>query len=204
MDETMKPAAALVPPAPDATATLDQIGRWSSSFVGPAPERGYLLRHKDGGFMPAGKLCLLASPGGKGKTALLMHLAIHVAAGRPWLGLDVVKPGAVAMVLGGISGSAVANAAAVGGVMIAAMSRAGYPAPFSASIVGAAAATDILIPPSIAFIDELVLELRHLVPGEAALRVEEVHLVHGAIHEGVAHLRGEDPHAPPADAAPHS
>jgi tripartite ATP-independent transporter DctM subunit len=54
--------------------------------------------------------------------------------------------------LGGISGSAVANAAAVGGVMIAAMSRAGYPAPFSASIVGAAAATDILIPPSIAFI----------------------------------------------------
>lgn len=100
MDETMKPAAALVPPAPDAPVTLDQIGRWSSSFVGPAPEREYLLRHKDGGFMPAGKLCLLASPGGKGKTALLMHLAIHVAAGRPWLGLDVVKPGAVAMVLG--------------------------------------------------------------------------------------------------------
>lgn len=89
-----------VPPAPDAPATLDQIGRWSSSFVGPAPEREYLLRHKNGGFMPAGKLCLLASPGGKGKTALLMHLAIHVAAGRPWLGLDVVKPGAVAMVLG--------------------------------------------------------------------------------------------------------
>ena len=59
---------------------------------------------------------------------------------------------AVAMVLGGISGSSVANAAAVGGVMIAAMSRAGYPAPFSASVVAAAAATDILIPPSIAFI----------------------------------------------------
>ena len=58
----------------------------------------------------------------------------------------------VAMVLGGISGSGPANAAAVGGVMIAAMARAGYPAPFSASIVGAAAATDILIPPSIAFI----------------------------------------------------
>ena len=58
----------------------------------------------------------------------------------------------VAMVLGGISGSGPANAAAVGGVMIAAMARAGYPAPFSASVVGAAAATDILIPPSIAFI----------------------------------------------------
>lgn len=58
----------------------------------------------------------------------------------------------VAMVLGGISGSGPANAAAVGGVMIAAMARAGYPAPFSASIVGGAAATDVLIPPSIAFI----------------------------------------------------
>ena len=58
----------------------------------------------------------------------------------------------VAMVLGGISGSGPANAAAVGGVMIAAMARAGYPAPFSATVVGAAAATDILIPPSIAFI----------------------------------------------------
>jgi C4-dicarboxylate transporter, DctM subunit len=58
----------------------------------------------------------------------------------------------VAMVLGGISGSGPANAAAVGGVMIAAMYRAGYPAPFSASVVGAAAATDILIPPSIAFV----------------------------------------------------
>ncbi len=58
----------------------------------------------------------------------------------------------VAMVLGGISGSGPANAAAVGGVMIAAMSRAGYPAPFSASVVGGAAATDVLIPPSIAFI----------------------------------------------------
>jgi C4-dicarboxylate transporter, DctM subunit len=58
----------------------------------------------------------------------------------------------VAMVLGGISGSGPANAAAVGAVMIAAMARAGYPAPFSASVVGSAAATDILIPPSIAFV----------------------------------------------------
>ena len=58
----------------------------------------------------------------------------------------------VAMFLGGISGSGPACAAAVGGVMIAAMSRAGYPASFSASVVGAAAATDILIPPSVAFI----------------------------------------------------
>ncbi len=64
---------------------------------------------------------------------------------------------AVAMFMGGISGSGPATAAAVGGVMIAAMSRAGYPAAYSASVVGAAAATDILIPPSIAFIVYSVL-----------------------------------------------
>ncbi|MVW80674.1 TRAP transporter large permease [Bordetella sp. 02P26C-1] len=64
---------------------------------------------------------------------------------------------AVAMFLGGISGSGPACAAAVGAVMIAAMSRAGYPASFSASVVAAGAATDILIPPSIAFIVYSVL-----------------------------------------------
>ena len=58
----------------------------------------------------------------------------------------------VAMALGGISGSGPATAAAVGAVMLGAMSRAGYPAGFSAAVVGAAAATDILIPPSIAFV----------------------------------------------------
>ncbi|MBL8376362.1 MAG: TRAP transporter large permease [Burkholderiales bacterium] len=58
----------------------------------------------------------------------------------------------VAMFLGGISGSGPANAAAVGAVMIGAMARAGYPPAYSASVIGAAAATDILIPPSIAFI----------------------------------------------------
>ena len=63
----------------------------------------------------------------------------------------------VAMFLGGISGSGPANAAAVGAVMIAAMTRAGYPPAFSASVVGAAAATDILIPPSVAFIVYSVL-----------------------------------------------
>ncbi|KXJ64274.1 C4-dicarboxylate ABC transporter [Achromobacter xylosoxidans] len=64
---------------------------------------------------------------------------------------------AVAMFLGGISGSGPACAAAVGAVMITAMSRAGYPGSFSASVVAAGAATDILIPPSVAFIIYSVL-----------------------------------------------
>jgi len=82
----------------------------------------------------------------------------------------------VAMVLGGISGSGPANAAAVGGVMIAAMGRAGYPAPFSAAVVGAAAATDILIPPSIALIVYSVL-----VPGASVPALFAAGLVPGVL-----------------------
>src|SRR3546814_202361 len=58
----------------------------------------------------------------------------------------------VCMFLGGISGSSAATAAAVGGAMLGLLGRAGYPKSFSASVIGAAAATDILIPPSIALI----------------------------------------------------
>ncbi len=71
---------------------------------------------------------------------------------------------AVAMFLGGISGSGPACAAAVGAVMIGAMNRAGYPASFSASVVAAGAATDILIPPSIAFIVYSILVPQASVP----------------------------------------
>jgi C4-dicarboxylate transporter, DctM subunit len=58
----------------------------------------------------------------------------------------------VAMILGGISGSGPADAAAVGAVMIPSMLRAGYPKPFSTALIAAAGSTDILIPPSIALI----------------------------------------------------
>lgn len=63
----------------------------------------------------------------------------------------------VAMVIGGISGSGPATSAAVGQVVTRSMVQDGYPRPFIASTVGAAAATDILIPPSIAFIIYAVL-----------------------------------------------
>lgn len=80
----------------------------------------------------------------------LVNFAVAIVGRGP--GMLPLVAIAVAMFLGGISGSGPANAAAVGAVMIAAMNRAGYPPAYSASIVGAAAATDILIPPSIAFI----------------------------------------------------
>ncbi len=63
----------------------------------------------------------------------------------------------VAMVIGGISGSGPATSAAVGQVVTRSMAQDGYPRPFIAATVGAAAATDILIPPSIAFIIYAVL-----------------------------------------------
>ena len=85
----------------------------------------------------------------------LVNFALAIVGRGPGM-LPLVTIG-VAMFMGGISGSGPATAAAVGGVMIAAMARAGYPAAFSASVVGAAAATDILIPPSIAFIVYSVL-----------------------------------------------
>lgn len=58
----------------------------------------------------------------------------------------------VAMILGGISGSGPADSAAVGAVMLPSMIKAGYPKPFTAGLIAAAGSTDILIPPSIAFI----------------------------------------------------
>ena len=85
----------------------------------------------------------------------LVNFAVAIVGRGP--GMLPLVAIAVAMFLGGISGSGPACAAAVGGVMIAAMNRAGYPAAFSASVVGAAAATDILIPPSVAFIIYSVL-----------------------------------------------
>lgn len=58
----------------------------------------------------------------------------------------------VCMIMGGMSGSGPADAAAVAMVMLPSMTRAGYPKPFSATLIAASASTAILIPPSIALI----------------------------------------------------
>ena len=90
-----------------------------------------------------------------GVAARLVNLAVAMVGRGPGM-LPLVAIG-VAMFLGGISGSGPATAAAIGGAMLLAMQRAGYPPAFSASVVAAAASTDILIPPSIAFIVYSVL-----------------------------------------------
>ena len=70
----------------------------------------------------------------------------------------------VCMVMGGISGSGPADAAGVATVMIPSMHKAGYPKAFSASVIASAAATAILIPPSVAFIIYSVLVPQASVP----------------------------------------
>ena len=60
-------------------------------------------------------------------------------------------------VMAGISGSAVADAAAVGSVLIRSMSRAGYPAGFAAALVETASILGPIIPPSIPMIIYAVL-----------------------------------------------
>ncbi len=63
----------------------------------------------------------------------------------------------VCMFLGGLSGSGPADAAAVAMVMIPSMFRQGYPKAFSATLIAAAGATAIVIPPSVALIVYSVL-----------------------------------------------
>lgn len=68
---------------------------------------------------------------------------------RGGLGLTNV---AASMLFGGISGTAVADAASIGGVMIPGMKKAGYPAAFSAAITAASSTVGPIIPPSVPMI----------------------------------------------------
>jgi tripartite ATP-independent transporter DctM subunit len=94
-------------------------------------------------------------------TRLLRFCTAIVGQGRGSLAVITIL---VAMIIGGISGSGPACTAAVGGVMIAAMIRAGYPSGFAAAVTAAAGSTDILIPPSVAFIIYSVLVPSATVP----------------------------------------
>lgn len=90
-----------------------------------------------------------------GVAARLVRLAESIVGKRAG-GLAVAAV-LVCMVLGGISGSGPADAAAVGAIMIPAMTRAGYPKEFTASLIAAGGSTAIVIPPSIALIIYSVL-----------------------------------------------
>jgi tripartite ATP-independent transporter DctM subunit len=92
---------------------------------------------------------------------LLRFTTAIIGTGRGSLAVITIL---VAMIIGGISGSGPACTAAVGGVMLGAMMRAGYAPGFAASVTAAAGSTDILIPPSVAFIVYSVLVPSATVP----------------------------------------
>jgi len=66
-------------------------------------------------------------------------------------GLGLTNIGA-SMLFGGITGTAVADAASIGGVLIPGMKKAGYPADFSAAVTAASSTVGPIIPPSVPMI----------------------------------------------------
>lgn len=68
---------------------------------------------------------------------------------RGGLGLTNI---AASMFFGGVTGTAVADAASIGGVMIPGMKKAGYPADFSAAVTAASSTVGPIIPPSVPMI----------------------------------------------------
>ncbi|MFD1342429.1 TRAP transporter large permease [Litorisediminicola beolgyonensis] len=68
---------------------------------------------------------------------------------RGGLGLTNI---AASMLFGGITGTAVADAASLGGVLIPGMKKAGYPGDFSAAVTAASSTVGPIIPPSVPMI----------------------------------------------------
>jgi TRAP-type C4-dicarboxylate transport system permease large subunit len=81
-------------------------------------------------------------------------------------GLAMVNVGA-SMFFAEISGSAVADVAALGSILIPSMKKKGYPGPFAAAITSSSASIAIIIPPSI-------LAVRYDYPVEEVFRLKRV------------------------------
>jgi RecA-family ATPase len=61
------------------------------------PQREYLFNYletfdEESGFLPKGKVCMIASPGGCGKTFILAHCALAAATGSNWLNAKSTGP----------------------------------------------------------------------------------------------------------------
>lgn len=85
-----------------------------------------------------------------GVTRRLIDFAASLVAHRPG---GLANVGITSnLFMAGISGSAVADAAATGSVLVPEMKKRGYPARYAAGVISAAAAMGPIIPPSILFI----------------------------------------------------
>ncbi|WP_118134127.1 TRAP transporter large permease [Oceanicella sp. SM1341] len=97
------------------------------------------------GFILAGNLMA-----GGGITERIIRFASALVGWiRGGLGLTNI---AGSMLFAGISGTAVADAASIGGVMIPGMKKAGYPGGFSAAVTAASSTVGPIIPPSVPMI----------------------------------------------------
>lgn len=96
-------------------------------------------------FMLAGSLMLGGRLGGE-------LLSFASKAMQRWRGGPLSTTVVASVVFGGVSGSAVANASALGSVLIPWQKKQGYPAPLCAANNATSAIIDILIPPSIPLI----------------------------------------------------
>lgn len=96
-------------------------------------------------FMLAGSLMLGGRLGGE-------LLGFASKAMQRWRGGPLSTTVVASVVFGGVSGSAVANASALGSVLIPWQKKQGYPAPLCAANNATSAVIDILIPPSIPLI----------------------------------------------------
>ncbi|AXS39717.1 TRAP transporter large permease [Breoghania sp. L-A4] len=97
------------------------------------------------GFILAGNL--MNSGGITGRIIRFANALVGWARGG--LGLTNV---AGSMLFGGISGTAVADAASIGGMMIPGMKKAGYPGDFAAAVTAASSTVGPMIPPSVPMI----------------------------------------------------
>lgn len=88
--------------------------------------------------------------------------------------LSLVTIGA-SLFLAEVSGSAVAGVAAVGSILIPAMKREGYPAPFAAAVTSSASTLAVVLPPSIPMI------LYAVMAGESVVELFVAGIVPGAI-----------------------
>ena len=93
-------------------------------------------------FILAGELM---SAGGMGKRITNFAFALV-----GWIPGGLALMSVVAsMIFGGVSGSAAADAAAVGSIMIPAMVKKGYERPYAAAVIASAGTIGVIIPPSI-------------------------------------------------------
>jgi C4-dicarboxylate transporter DctM subunit len=88
---------------------------------------------------------------GRGSVARRLVEVVQDGVGRVPGSLGVTAVGTSA-IFGAISGASAATVATIGRIMVPAMRRGGYPEPFSAGLITAVGAIDIIIPPSIPMI----------------------------------------------------